>query len=151
VQVVYLLKPLLGRVVGEQGKILQLIISKSGANVQVEQSPVVATGGQELCRMNVIGPTAGVALAGQMIQEVCSSRLCLEPLSSCSFSSRGCSGLGQWAGEALSLTRSQLRVRWSGHQKAAASSAAQQRALVSNETATSSTSTSSESLFPALL
>jgi hypothetical protein len=145
VQVVYLLKPLLGRVVGEQGKILQLIISKSGANVQVEQSPVVATGGQELCRMNVIGPTAGVALAGQMIQEV-SSRL-----SSCSFSSRGCSGLGQWAGEALSLTRSQLRVRWSCYQKAAASSAAQQRALVSNETATSSTSTSSESLFPALL
>lgn len=69
-QVVYLLKHLLGKIVGEKSTILQLIITKSGANVQIEQSPVIATGGQELSRLNVIGMAAGVTLAGQMIQEV---------------------------------------------------------------------------------
>jgi hypothetical protein len=69
-QVVYLMKHLLGTVIGEKSSILQLIVTKSGANVQIEQSPVIATGGQELSRLNIIGMEAGVTLAGQMIQEV---------------------------------------------------------------------------------
>jgi rRNA processing protein Krr1/Pno1 len=101
-QVVYLLKPLLARVVGDQSQILQLIVAKSGANVQVEQSPVIATGGQELSRMNVIGMAAGVTLAGQMIQEV-PPPLSFAPSSRSSLPSS--TGSDQWSREALPSAR----------------------------------------------
>lgn len=60
----------MSRILGEKLSILGLIITKSGANVQIESLPVIATGGQELCKMSVVGPPSGVGLAGQMIQEV---------------------------------------------------------------------------------
>ena len=43
---------------------------KSGANLEVEPSSVLATGGQEMAKINLVGPSGGVTLAGQMIQEV---------------------------------------------------------------------------------
>ena len=66
----YVLKPLMSSILGEKLTIINLIITKSGTNIQIESLPVIATGGQELCKMSVMGAPAGVGLAGQMIQEV---------------------------------------------------------------------------------
>mmetsp|Transcript_13192 Transcript_13192/g.13663 ORF Transcript_13192/g.13663 Transcript_13192/m.13663 type:complete len:394 (+) Transcript_13192:1-1182(+) len=69
-QVVYVLKSLMQRILGPNNTIMYLIIVKSGANVEIEASPVLATGGQEMTKINLVGPSGGVTLAGQMIQEV---------------------------------------------------------------------------------
>lgn len=60
----------MNRILGEKLAILTLILTKSGANIQIESLPVIATGGQELCKMSIMGTPSGVGLAGQMIQEV---------------------------------------------------------------------------------
>mmetsp|Transcript_21156 Transcript_21156/g.30596 ORF Transcript_21156/g.30596 Transcript_21156/m.30596 type:complete len:733 (+) Transcript_21156:32-2230(+) len=69
-QVVYILKNLVGRIAGNNFATLALMMSKSGANIQIEQAPVMTSRGQELCKINVIGSQQGVTLAGQMVQEV---------------------------------------------------------------------------------
>lgn len=70
-QVVFLLKVHVGRIAGKAFSTLALITSKSGANVHIDQNPMNTATGQELCKINVIGPAQNVSLAGQMIQEVC--------------------------------------------------------------------------------
>jgi hypothetical protein len=67
---VYILKGLVGRIAGKNFETLALIMSKSGANVQIEQASVMASGGIEMCKIIVVGVSQGVTLAGQMIQEV---------------------------------------------------------------------------------
>ena len=69
-KIVYLLVGVMGRITGPDFATLALIMAKSGANVQIESNPVLATGGQEMCKINVVGSGQGVGLAGQMIQEV---------------------------------------------------------------------------------
>lgn len=69
-QVVYILKSLLPQISGKDFATLALIMSKSGAQVQILQEQVISSNGAELCKINVIGAPAGVTLAGQMIQEV---------------------------------------------------------------------------------
>jgi hypothetical protein len=69
-QIVYVLVGLVNRITGSNFATLALIMAKSGANVQIEPNPVLATGGQEMCKINVVGSHHGVGLAGQMIQEV---------------------------------------------------------------------------------
>jgi far upstream element-binding protein len=69
-QVVYILKNLLSQIAGKDFATLALIMSKSAAQVQILQEPVVSTSGVEMCKINVIGAPASVTLAGQMIQEV---------------------------------------------------------------------------------
>ena len=58
------------RILGQNNSIMYLMIVKSGANVEIEASSVLATGGQEMTKINLVGPSTGVTLAGQMIQEV---------------------------------------------------------------------------------
>mmetsp|Transcript_22521 Transcript_22521/g.32899 ORF Transcript_22521/g.32899 Transcript_22521/m.32899 type:complete len:732 (-) Transcript_22521:333-2528(-) len=69
-QVVYVYKSLMGRIAGKEFATLALMMSKSGANIQIEQALVLGTNGQEMCKINIIGNQQGVTLAGQMIQEV---------------------------------------------------------------------------------
>jgi hypothetical protein len=69
-QIVYILKNLMSHIAGKDFATLALIMSKSAAQVQIEQNSVMATGGQEMCKINVVGAPASVSLAGQMIQEV---------------------------------------------------------------------------------
>jgi hypothetical protein len=69
-QVVYILKHLMSHIAGKDFATLALIMSKSAAQVQIEQASVIASGGQEMCKINVVGAPASVSLAGQMIQEV---------------------------------------------------------------------------------
>jgi hypothetical protein len=69
-QIVYILKNLMSHIAGKDFATLALIMSKSAAQVQIEQATVMASGGQEMCKINVIGAHASVSLAGQMIQEV---------------------------------------------------------------------------------
>mmetsp|Transcript_7787 Transcript_7787/g.13108 ORF Transcript_7787/g.13108 Transcript_7787/m.13108 type:complete len:607 (+) Transcript_7787:80-1900(+) len=69
-QIVYILKSLMSQIAGKDFATLALIMSKSAAQVQIEQAPVMASGGQEMCKINVIGAHGSVSLAGQMIQEV---------------------------------------------------------------------------------
>ena len=69
-QVVYILKNLLSQIAGKDFATLALIMSKSAAQVQIEQESVMASGGQEMCKINVVGAPGSVSLAGQMIQEV---------------------------------------------------------------------------------
>jgi hypothetical protein len=47
-----------------------LIIAKSGAAVDIESAPILAAGGQEMTKINIVGLPHVVTLAGQMIQEV---------------------------------------------------------------------------------
>jgi hypothetical protein len=47
-----------------------LIIGKSGASVDIESAPILAAAGQEMTKINLVGPPHVVTLAGQMIQEV---------------------------------------------------------------------------------
>lgn len=70
IQIVYILKNLVGQIAGKDFATLALIMSKSAAQVQIEQGTVMASGGQEMCKINVVGAPANVSLAGQMIQEV---------------------------------------------------------------------------------
>lgn len=69
-QIVYILKNLMSHIAGKDFATLALIMSKSAAQVQIEQASVMASGGQEMCKINVVGAPASVSLAGQMIQEV---------------------------------------------------------------------------------
>lgn len=69
-QIVYILKNLMSHIAGKDFATLALIMSKSAAQVQIEQASVIASGGQEMCKINVVGAPASVSLAGQMIQEV---------------------------------------------------------------------------------
>jgi hypothetical protein len=58
------------RILGPNNSIMYLILVKSGANIEIEAASVLATGGQEMTKINLVGPPNGVTLAGQMIQEV---------------------------------------------------------------------------------
>jgi len=69
-QIVYILKNFVSHIAGKDFATLALIMSKSAANVQIEQASVMAHGGQEMCKINVMGTAPSVSLAGQMIQEV---------------------------------------------------------------------------------
>lgn len=69
-QVVYILKNLMSHIAGKDFSTLALIMSKSAAQVQIDQVSVMASGGQEMCKISVVGAPPSVSLAGQMIQEV---------------------------------------------------------------------------------
>jgi hypothetical protein len=58
------------RLIGPNNSILHLILMKSGAHVDIESPTILATGGQEMIKINVVGPPNLVTLVGQMIQEV---------------------------------------------------------------------------------
>lgn len=58
------------RLMGPNNSILHLILMKSGAHVDIESPTILATGGQEMIKINVVGPPNLVTLVGQMIQEV---------------------------------------------------------------------------------
>lgn len=69
-QIVYIIKGLMPRILGPNNSIMYLILVKSGANIEIEAATVLATGGQEMTKINLVGVPNGVTLAGQMIQEV---------------------------------------------------------------------------------
>lgn len=58
------------RLLGPNNSVMYLIILKSGATVDIDSATVVASGGQEMTKINIVGPSSVVTLAGQMIQEV---------------------------------------------------------------------------------
>lgn len=55
---------------GPNNSILHLILMKSGTHVDIESPTIIATEGQEMIKINVVGPPNLVTLVGQMIQEV---------------------------------------------------------------------------------